>query len=105
MGQMAVAMSGRLQGTLPSNTKINPRERVHAITTRNGVQLPKIYVKRSVANKEKVPPIDEDHVEQTEQTIDIEENSITQHVKVAVPIKPYESPIHFPQRLNPKKKK
>ncbi|KAL2471256.1 Uncharacterized protein Adt_39392 [Abeliophyllum distichum] len=95
MGQMVVAMSSRPQGTLPSNTKVNPREQVHAITTRSGVQLPKIRVMKPVTNKENVPSIDEEHVEQTEQTIDIEKSSVTPQVKTTVPIKPYEPPIPY----------
>ncbi|KAL2491698.1 Uncharacterized protein Adt_27326 [Abeliophyllum distichum] len=105
MGQMAVAMSNRPQGTLPSNTEVNPREQVLAITTRNRVQLPEIHIKRLVAYKEKVPSTDEEHMEQTEQAVDIEESSITPQVKAAAPIKPYEPPIPYLQRLNPKKKK
>ncbi|KAL2525599.1 Uncharacterized protein Adt_10653 [Abeliophyllum distichum] len=105
MGQMAIAMSSKPHGTLPSNTEINPREQVHAIIIRSGIQLPEIHVKRSVSNKENVYFTDEEHVEQTEQEIDIEKNSVTPQVKAAVLIKPYEPLIPFPQRLNPKKKK
>ncbi|KAL2533229.1 Uncharacterized protein Adt_06580 [Abeliophyllum distichum] len=101
---MVVAILGKLQDTLSSNTEVNPREQVHAITTRSGVQIPKIHVNRLVTNKEKVPSTDEEHIEQTEHTVDIEESSVTQQVKASVPIKPYEPSIPFPQRLNPKKK-
>ncbi|KAL2542877.1 Uncharacterized protein Adt_03855 [Abeliophyllum distichum] len=104
MGQVAAAMSKRPQSALPSNIEVNPREQVHAITTRSGVQLPEIHIKR-VAYKEKVPSTDEEHVEQTEQAVDIEESSVTPQVKAAAPVKPYEPPIPYPQRLNPKKKK
>ncbi|KAL2497810.1 RNA-directed DNA polymerase [Abeliophyllum distichum] len=51
---MAIALSSRAPGALPSNTEVNPKEHVKAISTRSGVQLPEIYVKRSVANKEMV---------------------------------------------------
>ncbi|KAL2542600.1 Uncharacterized protein Adt_03578 [Abeliophyllum distichum] len=77
MGQVAVAMSKRPQGALSSNTEVNPREQVHAITTRSGVQLPEIHIKRPVAYEEKVPSTDEEHVEQAEQAVDIEESSVT----------------------------
>ncbi|KAL2461703.1 Uncharacterized protein Adt_45123 [Abeliophyllum distichum] len=66
MGQMAVAISARVPDMLPSNTEVNPKESVKAVTTRSGVQLPEIHVKRPVANKEHVPSTDEEHVEQTE---------------------------------------
>ncbi|KAL2453097.1 Uncharacterized protein Adt_49403 [Abeliophyllum distichum] len=74
MGQMAIALSGRAPGTLPSNTEVNPKEHVKAITTRSGVQLPEIHVKRPVTNKDLVPSTDEEHVEQTEQTTIIKES-------------------------------
>ncbi|KAL2486978.1 Uncharacterized protein Adt_31734 [Abeliophyllum distichum] len=53
MGQMAVALSGIAPGSLPSNTEVNSKEHVKALTTRSGVQLPEMHVKRSVANTEK----------------------------------------------------
>ncbi|KAL2497885.1 Uncharacterized protein Adt_23435 [Abeliophyllum distichum] len=99
MGQMAVAISGSVPDTLPSNTEVNSKENVIAITTRSEVQLPEIHIKRSVANKEKVSSIDEENVEQTEQTTYIIESSGTPQVKATVPIKPYEPPTLFPQRL------
>ncbi|KAL2532243.1 Uncharacterized protein Adt_05594 [Abeliophyllum distichum] len=102
MGQMVVAMSKRPQCALPSNTKVNPREYVHAITTRNGAQLPEIHIKRPVAYKEKVPSTDEEHVKQTEQAVDIEESSVIPQVKAAAPIKPYEPPIPYPQKVKSK---
>ncbi|KAG9450380.1 hypothetical protein H6P81_010345 [Aristolochia fimbriata] len=39
MGQLANAISGRNQGTLPSNSKTNPREQIKAITLRSGTVL------------------------------------------------------------------
>ncbi|XP_022855377.1 uncharacterized protein LOC111376638 [Olea europaea var. sylvestris] len=68
MGQMAISMTGRVPGNLPSNTEINPKEHVKAITTKSRVQLPKIHVKRSVASRESAPTADDEIVEQTEQT-------------------------------------
>ncbi|KAL2471364.1 Uncharacterized protein Adt_39500 [Abeliophyllum distichum] len=99
MGQMTVAISGSVPDTLSRNTEMNPKENVTAITTRSEVQLPEIYVKRSVANKEKVPSTDEERVEQTEQTTDIKESSGTPQVKTIVPIKLYEPPVSLSQRL------
>ncbi|XP_022867235.1 uncharacterized protein LOC111386964 [Olea europaea var. sylvestris] len=46
IGQIAQQLAERPQGTLPSNTMVNPKEQVQAITTRSGVQLPEIHVKR-----------------------------------------------------------
>jgi hypothetical protein len=39
VGQLANQLSERTQGTLPSNTKPNPREHVKAVTLRNGREL------------------------------------------------------------------
>ncbi|KAL2542459.1 Uncharacterized protein Adt_03437 [Abeliophyllum distichum] len=96
MGQMAFAISARVLGTLASNTEVNPKESVTAITTKSEVQLLEIHVKRSVSHKEMVPSTDEEHVEQTKQTTDIIESSGTPQVKATVPINPYEPLIPFP---------
>ncbi|GAV78008.1 hypothetical protein CFOL_v3_21476, partial [Cephalotus follicularis] len=39
MGQIAKLLLGRPQGTLSSNTEINPKEQVKAVTLRSGNQL------------------------------------------------------------------
>ncbi|KAL2512901.1 Uncharacterized protein Adt_18501 [Abeliophyllum distichum] len=70
-------MFDRALGTLPNNIEVNPKEHVKDITTRSGVQVLEIHVKKLVENKEKVPSTDEEHVEQTEQTVDIQESSGT----------------------------
>ncbi|XP_022871446.1 uncharacterized protein LOC111390615 [Olea europaea var. sylvestris] len=82
--QNPTAPHGRAPGTLPSNTEVNPKEHVKAITTRSGVQLPEFHVKRPTANKEKVPSTDEEHAEQTKQTTDtsIKKSSNTPQVKM-----------------------
>ncbi|KAL2497890.1 reverse transcriptase [Abeliophyllum distichum] len=54
IGQMAVTISGKVLGTLPRNIEMNHKEHAKAITTRNGVQLLEIHVKRQVADKENV---------------------------------------------------
>lgn len=51
VGQLAQSVSHRPQGTLLSTTENNPREQVQAITTRSGVQLPEIHVKRPSVDK------------------------------------------------------
>lgn len=98
---MSLAMTNRAPGTLPSNTEVNPREHAKAITTRSGVQLPKIHVKRSVTNKETVPTSDEEQLEQTEHTPEesAKKSSDTPRVKTTTLVNPYEPPIPFPQRL------
>jgi hypothetical protein len=117
VGQIAHVITSRLPGALPSNTETNPKEQVmairilgnegiedpsvNAITTRSGVQLPEIHVKRPAVSKETIPTSDEEQVEQTEQMIETstKESSDTPRVKATVPINPYEPPIPFPQRL------
>ncbi|KAL2527791.1 Uncharacterized protein Adt_12845 [Abeliophyllum distichum] len=49
--QIAVAISCRVPGTFPSNTKVNPKKNVTAITTRSEIQLLEIHVKKPIANK------------------------------------------------------
>lgn len=69
IGQMAIALTSRPPSNLPSNTKINPREHVKAITTRSGVQLPEIHVKRPGTIQDTTTPVvDEEYVEKDEQT-------------------------------------
>ncbi|XP_022877064.1 uncharacterized protein LOC111395314 [Olea europaea var. sylvestris] len=101
MGQMIISMTGRAPGNLPSNTKINSKEHAKAITTRSGVQLPNIHVKRSVASKELAPISDDEIVEQTERTTgDVaKKNSNTSRGTATNFINPHEPPIPFPQRL------
>ncbi|KAL2461730.1 Uncharacterized protein Adt_45150 [Abeliophyllum distichum] len=98
MGQMAIALLGIALSTLPRYTEVNFKERVKVITTRSGVQLPEIHVKRSVANKKMVPSTDQEHMEQIEQTTNMKESSSTPQIKATVRIKPYDPPIPFPQR-------
>ncbi|KAL2456014.1 Uncharacterized protein Adt_46991 [Abeliophyllum distichum] len=52
IGQLALQLSDRK--ALPSTTETNPIEQVNAITTRSGVQLPEIYVKRTEKNVEQL---------------------------------------------------
>ena len=42
VGQLANNLSRRPQGGLPSNTEKNPREKVNAVTLRNGKKLDEI---------------------------------------------------------------
>ncbi|KAL2480377.1 Uncharacterized protein Adt_33343 [Abeliophyllum distichum] len=52
MRQLAKILTEQQPGTWPSNTEVNPKEQVNAITTRSGVELPEIHVKRSGVDKE-----------------------------------------------------
>ncbi|XP_022872320.1 uncharacterized protein LOC111391352 [Olea europaea var. sylvestris] len=99
-GQIAAALSGRAQGTLHSNTEINPKEQVKAITTRSGVQLPEIHVKRLATIIEKVPTTGEEQVDESDKATEENqvESSDSPQVK-ATPVKAYVPPIPFPQRL------
>ncbi|XP_022883885.1 uncharacterized protein LOC111400727 [Olea europaea var. sylvestris] len=60
MRQMALAMMKRPLDTLPSNTELNPKEHVQAITTRSGMQLPERHIKRSSVNNETTPSTKEE---------------------------------------------
>ena len=60
MGQLALSMTGRVPGALPSNTEVNPREHVQVITTRSGIQLLEIHVKRPGADTEQVESSEEE---------------------------------------------
>ncbi|XP_022854263.1 uncharacterized protein LOC111375637 [Olea europaea var. sylvestris] len=57
MGQLAIALAGKMQGNLPSNTKINPKEQAKAITTRSGMPSYVKFLKDIISNKRKL----EDH--------------------------------------------
>ncbi|XP_037492796.1 uncharacterized protein LOC119369909 [Jatropha curcas] len=72
-------MESQPQGTLPSNTKKNPKEQVQAITLRSGKQLEEPPKKEKKTEEQKKVPI-----------IDLEEQE---------EVKPYLPPVPFPQRL------
>ncbi|XP_022889158.1 uncharacterized protein LOC111404605 [Olea europaea var. sylvestris] len=96
MGQMAISMTGRAPGNLPSNTEINPKEQAKAITTRSGGQLLEIHVKRpGVTVETSFPAEDETAVKESTPG----ENSEKSHDKAKVTVSPYEPPIPFPRRL------
>ncbi|XP_022865364.1 uncharacterized protein LOC111385219 [Olea europaea var. sylvestris] len=112
MGQIAKALSERQQVALSSNTEINPKqqvmvvkvvenEEVGTITTRNGIQFPEITVERRVKVNEKVPSIDEEQVDKSEQPDKIVSHQELENlqVKTIAHIKPHLPPVPFPQRL------
>jgi len=51
MGELAASSAIRQPGQLPSNTEVNPREHVNAITTRSGVQLSEVNVEEYETQK------------------------------------------------------
>ncbi|KAL2474459.1 Uncharacterized protein Adt_35195 [Abeliophyllum distichum] len=61
--QLAKMLTERQPGTWPSNTEVNPKEQVNAITTRSGAELPEFHVKRpgvdkkTASSKERERPI------------------------------------------------
>ncbi|XP_022843250.1 uncharacterized protein LOC111366787 [Olea europaea var. sylvestris] len=86
VGQIAAALSGRAQGTLPSNTETNPKEQVKAITT------PTII--------ENVPTTGEKQVDESDKVTETQvELSDSPQVKATTPVKAYMPPISFSQRL------
>ncbi|KAL2461691.1 reverse transcriptase [Abeliophyllum distichum] len=90
----------RTPGTLPSNTVTNPKEQVQAITTRSGVQLPEIHVKR--LEKKDTQILDDEGVEK--QSVqphkeDPKDSAESSRAQTQVPVKAYVPPIPFPQRL------
>ncbi|XP_052175408.1 uncharacterized protein LOC127790153 [Diospyros lotus] len=90
---LAKILTERQPSTWPSNTEVNPKEQVNAITTRSGVQLSEIHVKRPSVAKENGTT-----KETTDQ--DDEPGVVARKVKVALLlVKPYVPPIPFPQRL------
>ncbi|XP_022861116.1 uncharacterized protein LOC111381556 [Olea europaea var. sylvestris] len=101
MGQLAMALTSRAPGNMSSNTEINPKEQAKAITTRSGVQLPEIHVKRLSVNGETSPPTEEENVEQDEQPKESTPKRSSENLrdKATATVNPYEPPIPFPQRL------
>ncbi|KAH9744682.1 hypothetical protein KPL70_003808 [Citrus sinensis] len=90
VGQIANLLSSRQQGSLPSNTEMNPREQVNATVRRSGKQLDE---PRKEAKK-----VDEEQVEDTTKVSKATSSEIAQP-KPATPIKAYVPRIPFPQRL------
>nr|GLL37721.1 uncharacterized protein LOC109154451 [Ipomoea trifida] len=61
VAQNSKALAERPQGTLPSTTINNPRERVQAVTLRSGKELPEPTLKKSTISKN---PIEEEKIEE-----------------------------------------
>lgn len=97
MGRMAVALIGRAPSSLPSNTKINSKKHAKTITTRSGMQLPEIHVKRLGVNRETRSLAVEETMEHNEQIKESTptEGSGTSRNKATETVNPYEPPILF----------
>ncbi|XP_022864609.1 uncharacterized protein LOC111384553 [Olea europaea var. sylvestris] len=96
-----MALTSRAPCNLPSNTKINPKEQAKAITTRSGVQLPEIHVKRPSVKGETSLPTEEETMEQDEQPKEStpKGSSDNSRDKATAIVNPHEPPTPFPQRL------
>ncbi|XP_022856211.1 uncharacterized protein LOC111377359 [Olea europaea var. sylvestris] len=104
IGQIAQQLAERSQGTLSSNTMVNPKEQVQAITTRSGVQLPEIHVKRPERKEMEIMGEEAGKEVEFEQPTDKEnERKETPAERAPSPVKAYVQPIPFPQRLQRKK--
>ncbi|KAL2541769.1 Clathrin heavy chain 1 [Abeliophyllum distichum] len=101
IGQLALQLSDRKPGTLPSTTEINPREQVNVITTRSGVQLLEIHVKRTEKNVEQMMIKEEEIGQQHEKSKEevSKESAESSKVREPIPVKTYVPPIPFSQRL------
>ena len=104
MGQLAKAVSDRDKGKLPITSQVNPRERMMAITLRNGKELeePSVREKSSKEKGKKVmvekPKNDMEAKKEKVQNHELPSNQISE-------VKPYVPPIPFPQRLKDPTKK
>ncbi|XP_052172173.1 uncharacterized protein LOC127788102 [Diospyros lotus] len=105
IGQLEKILTKRQPSMCPSNTEVNPNEQVNVITTRSGVQLPEIHVRRPGVAKDtknvQEIPTESDEFEAPKNQEE-QEASAKQEIQEKVmppPVKPYVPPIPFPQRL------
>ena len=98
MGQLANSLSIRNQGALPSNTEKNPKEQVKAITLISGteIQTPKATMEYKEKKKEGEKELERERVETSEESKVKVENK---EKAKSPPIRPYEPPVPYPQRL------
>ncbi|KAL2480756.1 Uncharacterized protein Adt_33722 [Abeliophyllum distichum] len=82
IGQLALQLSDKTPGTLPSNTVTKPKEQVQAITTRSGVQLPEIHVKRPEQKDTQILVDDEGVEKQSEQHMKEIQKTLLNHPKL-----------------------
>ncbi|KAK4852543.1 hypothetical protein QYF36_024922 [Acer negundo] len=104
VGQLARGQQGKQQGSLPSDTVINPKEQCKSIALRSGkeVELPKNFGKgKEVVEDEGI--IEEEVVEEKKNTSH-DEFPTTSHDPPPQPqVKAYVPPIPYPQRLKKQK--
>ena len=77
-------VANRTQGSLPSNTEMNPKEHVKTITLRSGKQL---------GEQQRKEPVKEQVKEQTQEETMVKEKL---KEKKEEPVKPYNPPVSFP---------
>ena len=94
VGQLAYQLSGRTYGNLPSNTERNPREKINAITLRNGRELEEIEEESRVRVKK-----DKKVVDETPKRDEADSSKFVPTVKFAPEVKAYKPKVHFPARL------
>lgn len=90
IGQIANAINSRSQGNLPSKTEVNPKEQCKAVILRSGKTLDDVNVQSKTSEL-----VSENAKNEIEKQL---EDSKDDYYK-PVPLKPYVSPIPFPQRL------
>ena len=103
MGQLANSLTTRNQGALPSNTEKNPKEQVKAITLRSGteIQTPKATMEYK-ERKNKGEEQQDDQKAETPKEPEVKEENNEKAKPTSPPIKPYEPPVLYPQRLKKK---
>ena len=98
MGQLANSLLTRNQVALPSNTEKNPKEQVKAITliSSTEIQTPKATMEYEEKKKEREKAPESERVETSEEPKVKVENK---EKAKSPPIRPYEPPVPYPQRL------
>nr|GMD54136.1 uncharacterized protein LOC109154451 [Ipomoea batatas] len=93
VAQNSKALAERPQGTLPSTTVNNPRERVQAVTLRSGKELPEPTLKKNAISKN---PIEEEKIEEIIE-VDKEQEKETS----SLPSSPKAAQSHASGRIRP----
>ena len=91
---LAHQLFGRTYSNLPSNTERNPREKVNAITLRNGRELEEV----EKDHRERVKK-DKKVMDETPKRDESESSKSVPIVKFASEVKAYKPKVHFPARL------
>ena len=100
MGELAASSAIRQPGQLPSNTEVNPREHVNAITTRSGVQLSEVTVEDYEKHRnQRKNVVEEQNNEKEHGSTSETQEKTEEEVRVRPPVKAYVPPVPYPQRL------